>query len=68
LNHTATKADVDNIIAERRAGNARTRAGLSLSMNQIRSEAGTEIGQFKNEVTTEISKFRNEATLVGLLK
>jgi F0F1-type ATP synthase membrane subunit b/b' len=60
LNHTATKADLNNMAAELRAENAQTRADLTLSMNQLKNEFGTEISQFKNEVTAEFGQVRGE--------
>ena len=62
LNHTATKADLNNMAADLRAENAQTRADLTLSMNQLRNEVSTEINQFKSEAKTEINQFRNEVT------
>ena len=60
LNHTVTKADLNNMVADLRAENAQTRVDLTLSMNQLKNEVGTEISQFKNEVTAEFGKVRGE--------
>jgi hypothetical protein len=60
LNHTATKADVANIVADLKAENAQTRSDLSLSINQLRSDVSTEFGQFRGEVSNEFGKFRSE--------
>jgi hypothetical protein len=61
LNHTATKADVANIIAEIKAENAQTRSDLTLSINPLRSDVSTKFGKFRSKVT-------GGATLVGMLK
>jgi hypothetical protein len=67
LNHTATKADLNNMAADLRAENAQTRADLTLSMNQFKNEVTAEFGQvrgeinqFRTEIKAEFNQFRAE--------